>query len=127
MVAASEDTARLDKSTISRTGGQHAAIRRADSRAGSVGRRRFTALGHGKIDGTPRHYGRDGVLVDHLRDGIAQQDNILVERFDLPLQLDAVDKIDGNRDVFSAQGIQEWILQKLTFVAHDILRVQDMK
>jgi hypothetical protein len=38
------------------------------------------------------------------------------------LQLDAVDQIDGNRDVFLAQKIEERILKKLAFVAHDMLR-----
>jgi hypothetical protein len=41
------------------------------------------------------------------------------------LQLDAVDQVDGNRDVLTAQGVEEGVLQELTFViAHDILRVQ---
>ena len=69
------------------------------------------------------HHRRDGVLVDHLRDGIAQQDDVLIERFDLALQLDAVDQIDRHGHMLFAQQIQKWILQKLAFVAHDILRV----
>ncbi|RMU40499.1 hypothetical protein ALP29_05226 [Pseudomonas syringae pv. avii] len=39
---------------------------------------------------------RDSVLVNHLADGVFQQDNELVERLDRTLQLDAVDQIDGN-------------------------------
>jgi hypothetical protein len=50
----------------------------------------------------------------------------LVEGFDLALQFDAVDQINRDRHMFSAQGVQEGVLQKLTFVAHDILRVQKL-
>jgi hypothetical protein len=50
------------------------------------------------------------VLVDHLRDGIAQQHHVLVEGFDLALQLDAVDQIDGHRHMLLAQLVQEGIL-----------------
>jgi len=50
------------------------------------------------------------VLVDHLRDGVSKQDDVLVERFDLALQLDAVDQIDGHRHVFLAQCIQKRVL-----------------
>ncbi len=39
---------------------------------------------------------RDSVLVNHLADGVFQQDNELVERFDRALQLDTVDQVDGN-------------------------------
>jgi hypothetical protein len=66
------------------------------------------------------------MLVDHLRYGVAQQDNVLVERLDLSLQLDAVDEVDRHRDMFSPEGVKEGILQKLPFVAHDILRVQKL-
>ena len=84
------------------------------------------ALADRKIHGTARHDGGDGVLVDHLGHGVAQQHNVLIERFDLALQLDAIDEIDGHRHVLATQGIEEGVLQKLTFViAHDILRVQE--
>jgi hypothetical protein len=36
------------------------------------------------------------VLVDHLADGVLQQDDELVERLDRALQLDTVDQVDGN-------------------------------
>ncbi len=82
-------------------------------------------FGRREVDGAPRNDGGDGVLVDHLGDRVAQQHDILVERFDLPLQLDTVDQVDGNRHVLAAQCVQEGVLKKLTFVAHDILRVQE--
>src|SRR5688500_6310684 len=43
-------------------------------------------------DRARRHDSRNGVLVDHLRHRIAQQHDVLVERLDLALQLDAVDQ-----------------------------------
>src|SRR5450830_1700035 len=47
-----------------------------------------------EVDGAGRHDGGNGMLVDHLGDGVTQQHHVLVERFDVPLQLDAVDQID---------------------------------
>jgi hypothetical protein len=64
------------------------------------------------------------VLVDHLRHGVAQQHDVLVKRFDLPLQLDAVDQINRHGHMLATQLVQERVLQELAFViAHDILRV----
>src|SRR6266487_1274234 len=63
---------------------------------------------HGDRPG--RHHGRDRVLVYHLGDGIFQQDDILIERLDLSLKLDAVDQVDGNLNVLLAQGVQEGVL-----------------
>src|SRR5690606_8570887 len=54
---------------------------------------------HLKSNRTSRNDGGNGVLVDHLCDGIAQQYNVLIERFDLPLQFDSVDEVDGNGHV----------------------------
>ena len=42
------------------------------------------------------------VFVDHLGDGIFEEDDVLVERFDLTLQLDAFDKVDGDLNVLFA-------------------------
>ena len=65
------------------------------------------------------------MFVDHLRHRVAKQHNVLVKRLDLTLQLDAVDKVDGNRNMLTSQRVEKWILQELTFViAHDIFRVQ---
>ena len=50
------------------------------------------------------------MLVDHLADGVLQQDDELVERLDLTLQLDTVDQIDGNRNTFLTQGIEVRVL-----------------
>ena len=67
------------------------------------------------------------MLVNHLGDGIAKQDNILIKGFDLTLKLDPVDKVNGNRNMLSTQGVEKWILQKLAFVvAHDMFRVQKL-
>ena len=60
------------------------------------------------------------MLVNHLRYGVAQQDDILVEGFDVTLQLDAVDQVDRHRDMLLAQQVQEGVLQELPFVAHDM-------
>jgi hypothetical protein len=75
-----------------------------------------------KFTAAAGHDGGDGVLVDHLRHGVAQQHDVLVEGFDVTLQLDAVDQVDGDRDVFLAQQVEERVLQELAFVAHDMLR-----
>jgi hypothetical protein len=64
------------------------------------------------------------VFVDHLRDSVTHKHHILIKRLNLALQLDTVDQIDRDRDMFSAQGIEKGILQELAFVAHDMLRVQ---
>ena len=63
------------------------------------------------------------MLVDHLRDRVPQQHDILVKRLDLTLEFDSVYQIDGNRDVLSTQCVEKRVLQKLAFIAHDILRV----
>jgi hypothetical protein len=57
------------------------------------------------------------VLVHHLRHGVFQQHDILIEGFDLALELDAIDQVDRDRDVFLAKRIQERVLEKLPFVA----------
>jgi hypothetical protein len=63
-----------------------------------------------EVDGAGRDDGGNGVLVDHLGHGVTQQDDVLVERLDMALQLDAVDQVDRDRDVLFAQGIEEWVL-----------------
>ena len=60
-----------------------------------------------------RHHGGNGVLVDHLADGIAQQHHELVEGLDRALQLDAVDQVHRDRHAFATQRVQERILQRL--------------
>ncbi|KWT64404.1 hypothetical protein APY03_7582 [Variovorax sp. WDL1] len=72
--------------------------------------RSAVVLGCREVDGPTRHDGRDGMLVDHLSHRIAKQHDVLIERLDLPLQLDAVDQIDRNRHVLSTQGIQKGVL-----------------
>ncbi len=65
------------------------------------------------------------MLVDHLRHGVAEQHNVLVKRFDLPLEFDAVHQINGHRHMFTPELVQKRVLQKLAFViAHDMFRVQ---
>jgi hypothetical protein len=64
------------------------------------------------------------MLIDHLRDGVAQQHDVLVKRFDLALKFNAVDQIDRHGHMLATKLVQERVLQKLAFVvAHDILRV----
>jgi hypothetical protein len=50
------------------------------------------------------------MLVDHLGDGVAKQYDVLIERFDMPLQFDTVDQIDRDWNVLFSQGIQKWVL-----------------
>ena len=50
------------------------------------------------------------MLVDHLGDGILQQHHVLIERFDLALQLDTVDQVDGDLHMFLTQCVQERVL-----------------
>jgi hypothetical protein len=78
-----------------------AAIRRLQPSGGSPG---------WKVDRAARHDGGDRVLVDHLGDGVAQQHHVLVEGFDLALQLDAVDQVDRHRHMLLAQQVQEGVL-----------------
>jgi hypothetical protein len=43
------------------------------------------------------------------------------------LKLDAINQVDGYRNMFSTQSVKKWVLQKLAFVVHDILRVRMIK
>ena len=56
-----------------------------------------------KVHGASGDNGRNGVFVDHLRHGIAQQDDVLVKGFNLPLQLDAIDEVNRHWHMFTAQ------------------------
>lgn len=72
-----------------------------------------------EADGTCRYDGGNGVFVNHLGDGsVSQEDDVLVERFDLTLQFDAVNQINRNRNVLFTQCVQEGILQHLSFSCH---------
>lgn len=84
----------------------------------------FRGVGNREVDCPTGHDGGNRVLVNHLRYGISEKHDVLVERFNLALQLDAVDQIDRYRYVLPTQNVQERVLQKLPFIAHDILRVQ---
>jgi hypothetical protein len=79
-----------------------------------------------EIDCATGDDGRDSVLVDHLGHGIAQQHNVLVKRLNLTLELDAIDEVNRHRHMLTAQSIEKWVLKKLPFIAHDILRVVKM-
>ena len=50
------------------------------------------------------------MLVDHLRDSVLEEYNVLVKRLNLALQFDAIDEIDGDRYVFLAQNVQKRVL-----------------
>src|SRR5260221_14353195 len=65
-----------------------------------------------------RNHRGDRVLVNHLRHGVLEEHDVLVERFDLSLELDAVHQVDRNRYVFLAQRVEEWVLQQLALVTH---------
>jgi len=56
-----------------------------------------------QIDRTRRHDGGDGVLVYHLRHGVLEEHDVLVEGLDLTLKLDSVDQIDRYRNVLLAR------------------------
>jgi hypothetical protein len=57
------------------------------------------------------------MLVDHLRYGVAQQNDVLIKGFNIALQLNAVDQVNGYGNVLFAQGIQEGILKELGLIA----------
>ena len=104
--------------------GRSAARAGCDSGAES-GRCRLVRADGRELHRTTRHDGGNGVFVDHLRDRVAQQHDVLVERLDLTLQFDAVDQIDRHGHMLPAKLVQERVLQELAFViAHDMLRVQ---
>ena len=67
------------------------------------------------------------MLVNHLGHGVTQQNYVLVKGFNLSLQLDTVDQVNRHRDMFPAQGVKKRVLKKLTFVVHDIFRVENSK
>ena len=65
------------------------------------------------------------MFVNHLRNCIAKQYNVLIKRFNLALELDTVNQINRNRNVLTAKRVKKRILQKKAFViAHDMFRVQ---
>jgi hypothetical protein len=77
-----------------------------------------------EVHGAARNDRGDGMFVNHLGDRIAKQYDVLIKRFNLALQFDAVDEINRDGDVLATELVQERVLQKLAFViAHDILRV----
>src|SRR5690606_23743173 len=69
----------------------------------------FALIG-AEIDRARRHDRGDGVLVDHLRHRVLQQHHVLIERFNLALQFDAIDHVDRNGNVLLAQSIEERVL-----------------
>ncbi|KJA09806.1 hypothetical protein RP29_14770 [Acidovorax temperans] len=87
---------------------------------------RLSGVGSRETDSTTGNNGRYGVFVNHLGHSITQQDHVLIKRFNLSLQFDSVNQIDGNWDMFTTQCVQERILEKLAFIAHDMLRVQNV-
>jgi hypothetical protein len=61
-------------------------------------------------DRARRNDRRNRMLVHHLGDGVLEQNDILIEGVDLPLQLDAVHEVDGNRHALAPQGIEKRVL-----------------
>src|SRR5579862_2971908 len=90
------------------------------SRATRTARGRSGFLGMLKRDrNRPRRDHRgNGVLVDHLGHGVLEEHDVLVKRFDLALELDAIHQVDRDRNVLLAQRVEERVLQQLPFVAH---------
>jgi hypothetical protein len=48
----------------------------------------------------------------------------LIKGFNLPLQFDPIDEINRNRDMFLAQKVQKWVLEKLALIAHFLERLR---
>src|ERR1700712_3821302 len=59
---------------------------------------------------TNRNNGRDGVFVNHLADSVLQQNYELVKRLDRALQLDTVNQINRNPNLFFTQSVQVRVL-----------------
>ena len=55
------------------------------------------------------------MFINHLTDGIAQQDDKLVKRFNLALQLNAVYQENRDRNALLAQDVQVRVLKGLPF------------
>jgi hypothetical protein len=51
------------------------------------------------------------MFVNHLCDRIPKKYDVLIERFDLTLQLDAVDEVNRYRHMLPTQGVEKWVLQ----------------
>ena len=88
----------------------------------------FLGFCRSEVNCTTGNDGRNGVFVNHLGHCVSQQNHILIERFNLALKLDAVDKVNRDGYVLPAQSIEKRVLQELTFVvvAHDIFRVEKL-
>jgi hypothetical protein len=56
------------------------------------------------------HDSGDRMLVNHLGHGVLEQNHILIERLDLPLQFDAIHQINRNWHMFTAQSVEERVL-----------------
>lgn len=67
------------------------------------------------------------MLVDHLGHGVLQQNHVLIKGLNVSLKLDAVHKVDGHWHMLFAKQVQEGVLKKLAFVAHDIFRVESSR
>src|SRR5690554_6732969 len=98
---------------LSAAGGPAGSVVLALGRGFGTGRGVYLAPARPHAHVARRHHGGNGVLVNHLADGVAQQHHELVERFDGALQLDAVDEVDRNRNALAAQRVQERVLQGL--------------
>jgi hypothetical protein len=50
------------------------------------------------------------MFVHHLGDVIPQQHDVLIKRLDVALKLDAIDEINGDRNMLLAEQIQKRVL-----------------
>jgi hypothetical protein len=63
-----------------------------------------------EVHRTSRNHRGYGVLVDHLSNRVLEQNDVLVERLNLALQLDAIDQINRNGDMLATKSIEEGVL-----------------
>ena len=103
-----------DKRCVDQIGGFQSEAAGLARRGTTLGRPQKRGLGRFgirvEIHRTGRHDSRDCVLVDHLGDRIPEQHDVLVERFDVPLKLDAVDQVDRHRHMLFTQCVQKRVL-----------------
>jgi hypothetical protein len=63
-----------------------------------------------EVHRTSRNHRGDGMLVDHLGNRVLEQNDVLVERLNLALQLYAINQINRNGDMLATKSIEEGVL-----------------
>ncbi len=77
----------------------------------------------GDLDSTSWDNRTDGVLVNHLLGSVHKHEGVLIERLDVPLELDTVDQVDRDWYTLTTKRVQEGVLQGVAFVAHGFFSV----